>query len=550
MPPSRASALAGGLTALLVAALLGVVVAVARALPPADLDGAGLAWVPAALAWALAASVTAAALIWIVVALRGGSMAATLTAGSMAALAGAAVMLLIGSGHPGLPVLGAAGFQLGAAFADRLRLPAVHGGRRIAVVTAALVAAELCAAVAVLVGIGDALLLGAAGLSLAAGIIGLHRPFASEALALAIGAGALGVARGGGIETAIGIAALGAAAALATRRGLEEAGASTEIPADADERLPDLAARLADAVLRFDGRLRLADWNATAATLLDLDETSRGVRMEELLGIPIASLPADDRIDTVERGIGGLDVTVHRAGGGVVAIIRDPGRAPESERLSRELRGTIEELSRARRTIDLQRAELERTATIDPLTGLPSRPAILERLRAEVAEATRYRHPIAIVLLDIDHFTELNRLHGTAVGDAVLAEVALRLRLRVRTADALGRLGADQFLAILPHTDEAGATTFAAALRHRLGTREADGDSTQTPLTVSGGVAVMRPGDDLGLDALLARAEEALARARRSGGDRIALERPHPRRIDRQRAPYPPIDDEANEGGA
>ena len=389
MPPSGASALATGLTALLVAALVGVVVAIARAQPPARLDDTPVGWVATALVWVLAASVTAATLTWIVIALRGGSMTAALTAGSMAALAGAAMMLLIGSGHPGLPVLGAAGFQLGAAFADRLRLPVVDGGRRIAVVTAALVGAELFAAAAVLVGVGDAMLLGAAGLALAAGVIGLGRPFAPEAFGLAVGAASLGVARVGGLETAIGVAALAAAAILATRRGLDELGASATAPADAEDRLPDLAARLADAVLRFDGRLRLADWNATAATLLDLDETSRGVRMEELLGIPITSLPADDRIDTVERGVGGLDVTVHRAGGGIVAIIRDPGRAPESERLSRELRGTIEELAQARRTIDLQRAELERTATIDPLTGLPSRPAILERLRAEMAEAGR-----------------------------------------------------------------------------------------------------------------------------------------------------------------
>jgi diguanylate cyclase (GGDEF)-like protein len=550
MPPSRASAVAGGLTALLVAGLIAIVVAIVRALPPTGLDGPGLGWQAVALAWALAAAVTAATLTWIVIALRSGSMAAALTAGSMAALAGAAVMLLIGSGHPGMPVLGAAGFQLGAAFADRMRLPAVDGGRRIAVVTAALVGAELFAALAVLVGVGDAMLLGAAGLALAAGVIGLGRPFAPEAFALSVGAASLGVARDGGIETAIGVAALAAAALLATRRGLEEPGVATSAPTDAEERLPDLAARLADAVLRFDGRLRLADWNATAATLLDLDETSRGVRMEELLGIPISSLPADDRIDSVERGVGGLDVTVHRAGGGVIAIIRDPGRAPESERLSRELRGTIEELAQARRTIDLQRAEIERTATSDPLTGLPPRPAILERLRAEMAEASRYRHPIAVVLLDVDHFTELNRLHGTAVGDAVLGEVALRLRLRVRTADALGRLGGDQFLAILPHTDEAGATTFADALRHRLGTRELAVGPMPLALTVSAGVAVVRPGEDVSLDALLSRAEEALARAKRSGGDRVALERRHPTPIDQRRSPDQPVSDAADDGGA
>ena len=154
-----------------------------------------------------------------------------------------------------------------------------------------------------------------------------------------------------------------------------------------------------------------------------------------------------------------------------------------------------------------------------------------------MAEATRYRHPVAIVLLDVDDFTELNRRHGTANGDAILAEIALRLRLRVRTADALGRLGSDRFLAILPHTDETGAMTFADALRRRLAARELPIGPNGLVLTVSGGVAVMRAGEDVGPDDLLARAEEALQRARRDGPDRIALERP---RVPRRPEGHPP----------
>jgi diguanylate cyclase (GGDEF)-like protein len=551
MPPSRPSAVAGSGAALVSATLVGAVVVVARTLPPADGGSAAPAWIPMLLTWAFTASVTAAALIWIVIALRDGSAGAALTAGAMAALAGAAMMVLIGSGHPALPVFGAAGFQLAAAVADRLRPPLVEGSRRILVVAGALALAELSVAVAVLVGVGDTLLLWAAGASAAAGVLAFGRASSAEAFVMAAGAGALAVARDGGIEGLIGVACLATSALLTAVRGLEGTGGAAAPTLEADERLPDLAARLADAVLRFDGRLRLADWNATAATLLDLDETSRGSRMEELLGIPISGLPADDRIDTVERGVGGLDVTVHRAGGGVIAIIRDPGRAPESERLSRELRGTTEELTQARRTIELQRAEIERTSTIDTLTALPSRQAILDRLRTELAEAARYRHPVAIVLLDIDDFTQLNRLRGTAIGDAVLAEVALRLRLRVRTADALGRLGSDRFLAILPHTDEAGATTFADALRRRLATRELGVGSVSLAITVSAGVAIMQAGEDLGLDALLARAEEALARATRAGGDRVVLERPHPHdRFGRPGASDRPSADSVDEGPA
>lgn len=197
------------------------------------------------------------------------------------------------------------------------------------------------------------------------------------------------------------------------------------------------------------------------------------------------------------------------------------------ERMARELHGTINELMQARRTIELQRIELERAATLDELTGVASRGAILERLRFEAAEARRYDHPVAVLLLDIDGLAEINRHHGLVIGDAVLREVALRLRLRVREADAIGRTGDDAFLAILPHTDERGAAVFADTLRQRIGHREILTDAGALSPTVSIGVAIVRPGTDLDDEDVLANAIEALSSARAAGGDRIAFDRAH-----------------------
>jgi diguanylate cyclase (GGDEF)-like protein len=101
------------------------------------------------------------------------------------------------------------------------------------------------------------------------------------------------------------------------------------------------------------------------------------------------------------------------------------------------------------------------------------------------------------------------------------------MRLRVREADALGRCGSDGFLGILPHTDEAGAATFADALRHRLAQRPVHVGDETLRVTVSIGVATMRPGEDLDVDGVLARVQEALDSARSAGGDRIALDRLH-----------------------
>ncbi|HEY7846898.1 MAG TPA: GGDEF domain-containing protein [Candidatus Limnocylindria bacterium] len=217
-------------------------------------------------------------------------------------------------------------------------------------------------------------------------------------------------------------------------------------------------------------------------------------------------------------------------------------------RLVRELRGTIEELMQARRTIELQREELQRNASHDPLTGVATRRAALERLAIEVAESRRYSHPVAAVLIDVDRFAELNHDHGLAVGDEVLRELALRLRLRMRVADGLGRIGGDSFLAILPHTDERGAAVFADAIRTRLASRPVATSAGELTVSISIGVAFMRPGMELSPDELLAAADEALASARAAGGNRIAFDRMHGLiRIDERRTFTDPEAPDASE---
>jgi diguanylate cyclase (GGDEF)-like protein len=219
----------------------------------------------------------------------------------------------------------------------------------------------------------------------------------------------------------------------------------------------------------------------------------------------------------------------------------------EAVRLARELRGTIEELLHARRTIELQREEIARGGTTDPLTGVANRRAVLERLRLEVAEARRYAHPVAALIVDVDDFGRVNAEHSLAVGDAVLRELALRLRLRMREADALGRIGGDAFLAILPHTDERGAAVFADAVRRRLTSRPVGTDAGEVAISVSIGVAFVRPGMSLSDEEVLAAAEEALASARAAGGNRIAFDRLHGLvRIDERRT----AEDSPRERGA
>lgn len=199
----------------------------------------------------------------------------------------------------------------------------------------------------------------------------------------------------------------------------------------------------------------------------------------------------------------------------------------ELSRITRELRATLDDLVAARHLIELQRVEIDRASSTDPLTGLPGRLPILDRLRTEASEARRYAHPVAVVLLDIDQFADLNHEHGLDVGDEMLRRIALRLRVRMREADAVGRIGADAFLAILPHTDEVGATAFARAVLDRVLERRVMTERGEITVSLSIGIALMRPGMTLSGDELLAAAEEALASARAAGGNRIAFDRLH-----------------------
>jgi diguanylate cyclase (GGDEF)-like protein len=206
---------------------------------------------------------------------------------------------------------------------------------------------------------------------------------------------------------------------------------------------------------------------------------------------------------------------------------RSEDDSAERDRLGREVRAALAELSDARHTIALQRSELERAADVDPLTGVASRSAIMDRLRDEVAAARRYPHAVSIVLMDVDGMGEINAQHGTAVGDAVLRELALRMRVRVREADAIGRVAGDSFLAILPHTDEKGATVFAEAMRDRATQRPVSTGRGEVSVTVSLGVTTMRSRQELTADTMLARADEAVASARAGGGNFIAYDRLH-----------------------
>jgi diguanylate cyclase (GGDEF)-like protein/putative nucleotidyltransferase with HDIG domain len=164
---------------------------------------------------------------------------------------------------------------------------------------------------------------------------------------------------------------------------------------------------------------------------------------------------------------------------------------------------------------------LRALAATDPLTGLANHRAFQERLAQEVARARRYERPLALVLLDLDHFKRVNDAHGHQAGDAVLAEVARRLSAAARGADLVARVGGEEFAWLLPDTDPAGALALAERMRHAVEILPFPGVGG---LTASLGVAGLdREGD--GQD-LFRRADLALIWAKLSGRNRSADDTP------------------------
>ncbi|HEY7729570.1 MAG TPA: sensor domain-containing diguanylate cyclase [Gaiellaceae bacterium] len=159
--------------------------------------------------------------------------------------------------------------------------------------------------------------------------------------------------------------------------------------------------------------------------------------------------------------------------------------------------------------------ELSRAADTDPLTGLFNRRAFHETMEREVARAQRYDRRLALLLLDLDDFKDVNTRHGLLVGDAVLAEVAERLRDVARAADIVCRWGGDEFAVILPEsslTDAEGLFARIVATLQRRPPEQAE------QLGLSAGIAELRPDDDA--ITFFERAEEALRRAKSEGKGR------------------------------
>ncbi len=188
-------------------------------------------------------------------------------------------------------------------------------------------------------------------------------------------------------------------------------------------------------------------------------------------------------------------------------------------------------------TLTAQRAlllsQLETEAQTDPKTSLGRVDWWRRRTEEMLRNSRTQREPMAVLLIDIDHFKQVNDQLGHLVGDEALRAVATILRSAIRTKDVIGRFGGEEFVIALPDTDVADATVTADRLRNAVAASplaamcagvldDPDLDPETLHLTVSIGVAVY-PSDGMTVDDLLQRADKAMYAAKAAGRDRVRL---------------------------
>jgi diguanylate cyclase (GGDEF)-like protein len=183
-----------------------------------------------------------------------------------------------------------------------------------------------------------------------------------------------------------------------------------------------------------------------------------------------------------------------------------------------------------RRKAERQAGELERAqkeistlTRVDGLTGLASRDHFFEVAERDLEQCRRYAHPLAIIMLDLDHLRVVNDTCGHMTGDRVLQAVAGQIQYNVREADTAGRLGGEEFVVVLPETDREAALQVGERLRGFVESLRIDTFIGRLSVTVSVGIATVAVPEADTLDDLLSCADKALVAAKRAGRNRVVV---------------------------
>ncbi len=261
---------------------------------------------------------------------------------------------------------------------------------------------------------------------------------------------------------------------------------------------------------------------------LDAQETPREMAFchHAILGDDVTVIPdatCDDRFRDNPLVTGAPEIRFY-AGAPLIA----PGGSKLGtlcviDRTPREIDDRQRQVLKDLAAIVMDEIELRRLASTDPLTGAFNRRYVLELAEREFRRARRYEVPVSLAMLDIDAFKAVNDRYGHSVGDAVLRALTDCCHGMIREQDMLGRLGGEEFLLVLPHTDCTGAGVLLERIREAVAAIEIPVSDATLAFTVSIGHTKILP-DDETLQLVVCRADSALYASKRAGRNRVTLE--------------------------
>jgi diguanylate cyclase (GGDEF)-like protein len=277
-----------------------------------------------------------------------------------------------------------------------------------------------------------------------------------------------------------------------------------------------------------------------ADTLLQLLALQSRPRCLELIAQALAKPTVDPIILNFANGPTGLPSSYHchmiAIPTGELIVLAEPIAALDQQaaeqylQLTNDLAITTRSLQKTRYALEKKQhlledalLRLEQLVHIDDLTQLLNRRSIMQRLAEETDRSKRYHSAVSVLLIDIDHFKQINDMYGHQAGDQVLQLCASLLQRSIRTSDYLGRYGGEEFLGILPMTSATAAVDLAERLRRQVECEPFTVSGTVTfSLTVSVGVAEIDPQHDT-TELLIAHADSALYEAKAQGRNCYAL---------------------------
>lgn len=275
------------------------------------------------------------------------------------------------------------------------------------------------------------------------------------------------------------------------------------------------AARLA---LEYQPRILITDWVMPEMNGLELVRTLRETRMGHGM-YAIVMTVLSDKDNLIQAFDEGADDFIVKPIDPVILKARLKAGL-RTIRVQQEIEQDREALRRMAAELTIAHQHAKETALTDSLTGLHNRRYAMERLGQEWAATERNRHPLSVMVLDIDHFKQVNDTYGHDVGDAALRHFAETLRELSRNPDVACRIGGEEFLVIATNTPLDGAVHYAERIRSSFEAKTFEIGSLSLKFTVSIGVA-QKTKDITNLDQLLKRADDALYQAKHEGRNRV-----------------------------